>query len=170
MTAPQSQLIVIGRISGVFGVHGWVRIFSYTNPKENILLYTPWQICVDNAWKSIDIVEGRSHGKGIVAHLLGYDDRDSVMSLIDTDIAVHRDRLPAAAKGEYYWADLIGMSVVTVDGIGLGRVDHLMETGANDVLVVKNDKERLIPFVPDKVVIDVDTENRTIKVNWDPDF
>ena len=170
MVAPESRLIVVGRISGIYGVHGWVKIFSYTTPRENILSYTPWQIRIDNEWRTVDIIDGRGHGKGVIAHLLGYDDRDSVRALIDTDIAVYRQQLPAAAKGEYYWADLVGMTVVTIDGIGLGKVDHLMRTGANDVLVVKDDRDRLIPFVHDDVVVDVDTENRTIKVNWDPDF
>lgn len=168
--APESRLIVIGRISGVYGVHGWVKIFSYTTPRENILSYIPWQIRIDNEWRTVDIIDGRGHGKGVIAHLPGYDDRDSVRALIDTDIAVYRHQLPAAAKGEHYWADLVGMRVVTIDGIGLGRVDHLMATGANDVLVVKDDRERLIPFVLDDVVVDIDTESRTIKVNWDPDF
>lgn len=170
MVTAESRLIVVGRISGIYGVHGWVKIFSYTTPRENILSYIPWQVCIDNEWKTVDIVEGQAHGKGVIAHIHGFDDRDSVRALIDADIAVYRNQLPVAAQGEYYWADLVGMSVVTIDGIGLGKVDHLMETGANDVLVVKDDRDRLIPFVLDDVVVGIDTENRTIKVDWDPDF
>jgi len=170
MIAVDSRLINIGRISGVYGVKGWVKIFSYTNPRENILSYSPWLIYIDGDWKPIKVIEGRRHGKGVIAHLDGYDDTESIRSIIDVDIAVYRHQLPALSAGEYYWADLVGLNVVTVDGFELGIVDHLFATGANDVLVVKNDRERLIPFVPHEVVIDIDTDNRTIKVNWDPDF
>ena len=168
--ATDSRLVNVGRISGIYGVKGWVRIFSYTNPRTNILSYSPWQVRIKGKWQTIKAVEGRDHGKGVVAHLDGYDDPDSVRSLINADIAVHRRQLPATAAGEYYWADLIGLRVVTVKGVELGKVDHLMATGANDVLVVKDDRARLIPFVPDEVVVKVDMENRIITVDWDPDF
>ena len=170
MIAVDSRLVNVGRISGVYGVKGWVKIFSYTNPRENILSYSPWQIYIDGDWKSVEVIEGRRHGKGVIAHLDGYDDTESIRSIMNADIAVYRHQLPVPSAGEYYWADLVGLKVVTVDGIELGRVDHLFETGANDVLVVKNDRERLIPFVPHEVVIEIDTDNRTIKVDWDPDY
>lgn len=168
--AADSRLVIVGRISGIYGVKGWVRIFSYTTPRTNILSYSPWQVCIEGEWQTIEALEGRDHGKGVIAHLAGYDDPDSVRLLINADIAVDRRQLPATAAGEYYWTDLIGLRVVTVDGIELGRVDHLMATGANDVLVVKDDRDRLIPFIPDEVVVEVDTENRIIRVDWDPDF
>lgn len=170
MTGIDSRVVGVGRISGVYGVKGWVKIFSYTTPRDNILSYSPWQICIDGKWNAIDVIEGRSHGKGVVAHLNGYDDLESVRPLIHADIAVYRHQFPAASKGEYYWTDLIGLNVVTVDGVELGRVDHLMETGANDVLVVKDARDRLIPFIPDEVIVEIDMANRTIKVDWDPDF
>jgi len=170
MIAVDSRLVKVGRISGVYGVKGWVKIFSYTTPRENILSYSPWLLCVEGDWHSIKVIEGRRHGKGVVAHLDGYEDTDSIRSIMDAEIAVYRYQLPATSAGEYYWSDLIGLKVVTVDGVELGKVDHLMGTGANDVLVVKNDRERLIPFVLDEIVIGIDTQKGILKVNWDPDF
>jgi 16S rRNA processing protein RimM len=170
MNAADSHLVIVGRISGFYGVKGWVKIFSYTMPRTNILSYSPWQVCVDGEWQTIEVMEGRDHGKGVIAHLVGYDDRDSIGSLIGADIAVNRQQLPAIAEGEYYWADLIGLRVATIDGVELGKVDRLIATGANDVLVVKGDKDRLIPFVSDEVVVKIDTQSRVITVDWDPDF
>ena len=85
------------------------------------------------------------------------------------DVAVHRRQLPAAEAGRYYWVDLIGLSVVNREGIALGTVIALMETGANDVLVVQGERERLIPFVLGRVVLDVDLEAGVIEVDWLPD-
>lgn len=170
MTARDSRLVIVGRINGIFGVKGWVKILSYTSPKTNILSYSPWQACIDREWKSVKVIAGRAHGKGIIAHLEGYDDRDSARQLIGIDIAVTRRQLPTPEHGVYYWADLVGMGVVTVDGVLLGNVDHLMNTGANDVLVVTGERERLVPFIPDEVIIRVDTQSRTIVVAWDPEF
>lgn len=167
--AADARLVVVGHITGMYGIRGWVRIFSYTSPRENILSYSPWQVFIGGEWRSIDIVEGRRHGAAVVAHLNGFDDRDSARSLIDTDIAVYRRQLPATAEGEYYWTDLVGLHVVTVNGVDLGKVDHIMATGANDVLVVKGDRERLIPFVHDQVVTGIAIDKQVITVDWDPD-
>jgi len=168
--AADSQLVVVGHITGIYGIKGWVRIFSYTSPRENILSYSPWLIYITDEWRRIALLEGRRQGAGVVAHLDGYNDRESARSLIDTDIAVNRGQLPKPAEGEYYWADLAGLNVVTVKGVDLGNVDHLMATGANDVLVVKGDRDRLIPFIQGQVVISIDTNTRIITVDWDPDF
>ena len=168
--AANGRLVVIGHITGIYGIKGWVRIFSYTSPRENILAYSPWLIYIADEWRSVAVLEGRRQGAGIVAHLEGYDDREHARTLIDTDIAVSRGQFPEPAEGEYYWADLAGLKVVTVNGIELGKVDHLMSTGANDVLVVKGDRDRLIPFIHGKVVTGIDTQSRIITVDWDPDF
>jgi len=170
MTATDSRLVIVGRISGVYGVKGWIKIFSYTAPRTNVLSYSPWQIYIDGEWQTMEVIEGQHHGKGVIAHLDGYNDRDSIRSLIGADIAVYRHQLPGTTEGEYYWTDLVGLKVVTIEGVELGTVDHLMHTGANDVLVVKDDRDRLIPFVPDKVIVEIDKDSRTIKVDWDPDF
>jgi 16S rRNA processing protein RimM len=105
-----------------------------------------------------------------VAKLATVNDRDEARVLVGADIAVDRCQLPALAKDEYYWNDLVGFDVVTQNGASLGRVTGLMETGANDVLVVSGDRERLVPFIRNRVVLEVDAEARRIEVDWDPDF
>lgn len=169
MSGNSSDLVVIGRISGVFGVRGWVKVYSYTEPRESVLSYLPWQVRVGGQWQAMRVSDGRLHGKGVVAKLDGYDDPESAKALRDVDIAVRRDQLPVPEKGRYYWSDLIGLEVVTLDGVVLGNVDHLLETGANDVLVVQGERERLLPFIP-QVVINVDLTGKKMRVDWDPEF
>lgn len=164
------QMISVGRISGVYGVKGWLRIFSFTDPRENILQYNPWQLRQGDVWRSVELLDGRRHGKGVVARISGCDDRDLAAALIGTDIAVRRGQLAEVQAGEYYWDDLIGLRVLTNAGEELGKVDHLLETGANDVLVVRGDRERLIPYVPGTVVTAVDLDAGELHVDWDPDF
>jgi 16S rRNA processing protein RimM len=124
----------------------------------------------DGDWQERQVAEGSRHGKGVVARLVGCDDRDQAQSLMGYEIGVYRDQLPETEPGEYYWNDLKGLRVVTLQGESLGIVDHLIETGANDVLVVKGERERLIPFVQDQVVTKVDLDNGEIQVDWDKDF
>jgi len=166
----QHARVILGRIAGVYGVRGWVRVVSETKPKDNIFDYNPWLINLDGSWQSIEVIEGKPHGKGLVAHLAGYEDRDLARKLVGAEIAIERERLPAAAEGEYYWADLVGLKVITLDGTELGVVDHLLETGANDVLVVQGERERLIPFVQGQYVREVDLGAGLIRVDWDPEF
>jgi 16S rRNA processing protein RimM len=111
------------------------------------------------------------HGKGVVAKLKGCDDRDAAAALMGMNIAIRREQLPAATEGEYYWADLVGLAVSNLEGVSLGVVEQLLETGANDVLVVvQGDVERLLPFVQGQFVKEVDLTNRRIIVDWDPEF
>ncbi len=160
----------MGRISGVHGVKGWVRVFSYTEPRENIVNYQPWYLRRGDDWQPWRLAEGRAHGKGVIARLEDCEDRDQALALMNCEIGVRRDQMPEPAPGEYYWNDLIGLNVVTLQNEQLGRVDHLLETGANDVLVVSGDRERLIPFVLDKVVKQVDLDAGVIQVDWDKEF
>lgn len=145
-------------------------MYSYTEPRENILTYQPWYLRTGDDWQPCRLAEGRRHGKGVVARLDGCEDRDQAAALMDREIRVAREQLPATAPGEYYWQDLIGLQVVTLAGDPLGRVDHLLETGANDVLVVAGEREHLIPFVMDRIVVDVDLEAGVMRVDWDKDF
>jgi 16S rRNA processing protein RimM len=147
-----------------------VRVFSYTEPRDNIVHYQPWYLKRDGEWQEQELAEGRQHGKGVVARLAGCADRDMASLLIGFEIGVRRDQLPTAQSGEYYWSDLQGLEVVTLAGEPLGVVDHLLETGANDVLVVRGERERLIPFVPGQVIHEVDLERGEIRVDWDKDF
>ncbi len=165
----QDERIVVGRIAGLFGVRGWVRIFSHTQPLDNILGYSPWQLLRDGSWVQVKPLEGRIQGKGIVARLDGCDDRDAAAALVGCDIAINRSQLQPLAADEIYWADLIGLKVVTLDGVELGVVDHLLETGANDVVVVQGERERLLPYIG-SVVREVDLAGGVMRVDWDPDF
>lgn len=161
--------IVVGRIAGLFGVRGWVKVYSHTQPPENILGYMPWQVQLGGAWVSLKPIDGRAHGKGVVALLEGYPDRDAATRLVGCDISVWREQLPDTASDEIYWADLIGLKVVNQDGTEFGTVDHLLETGANDVLVVQGERERLIPYI-EHVVVEVDLDGGLLRVDWDPEF
>lgn len=160
--------LVLGRISGLFGVQGWVKIFSETEPKEAILNYSPWFLGAQQLPRQV--LEGRRHGKTLVARLAGCDNRDEAASLVNMDIAVQRQQLPALGEGEFYWADLEGLAVETLAGVVLGRIDYLFATAGNDVLVVKGERERLIPFIWEDVVKEIDLAAGRMRVDWDPDF
>ncbi|MBE9395965.1 ribosome maturation factor RimM [Pontibacterium sp. N1Y112] len=167
---------VLGRIASVYGVKGWVKIYSHTDPIENILTYSPWLLKIKGQWKSFEIEASKRHGKGLVAKLVGVDDREIARTYNGVEIAVESHRLPKLEEGEFYWSQLENLTVYTVSGQLLGKVSHLMETGANDVLVVKgNDEsidrnERLIPYLPDQVIKEIDLETGAIRVDWDPEF
>ncbi len=163
-------MVVLGRVAGVFGVKGWVKVFSHTEPRENILQYAPWYLAADAGWRECRPLEGKVHGKGIVARIEYCDDRDQAAALVGCDIAVRRSQLPPPEPGEYYWSDLEGLDVVTRGGVVLGSVSHLFSTGANDVMVVNGDRERLIPWLLDDVVLEVDLRTGVVRVDWDPDF
>lgn len=170
MAEKNLDLIIIGKISSPYGIKGWVKIYSHTDPIDNILSYNPWWIHNKGEWLSMDVVEGRIHGKNIVAHIESIDDRDSAEAIKACDIAIERKQMAQPEPGEFYWIDLIGLKVINEQGQQLGVVDHLFETGANDVLVVTGDKERLIPYVMDEVVKEVNLSAGTILVDWDADF
>jgi len=166
------DFIALGRISGLFGVRGWVKVFSDTQPRENITQYAAWWLKGESNsanWKEHKVVQARPHGKTIIASLEGITTREAAATLIGQQVAVPRNLLPAAPEGEYYWADLIDCDVVISTGEKLGKVDRLFETGANDVLVVKaNDKEILIPWVEPSVITRIDLTAKQIEVDWDP--
>ncbi|MBU0499630.1 MAG: ribosome maturation factor RimM [Gammaproteobacteria bacterium] len=169
-SAQVGDTVTLGRITGLYGVKGWVKIYSETSPRQNILKYRPWLLRLQDGWQTCEMEEGRLQGKGVVAKLVGIDDRDQAVGLLQVEIAVRRDQLPRSRPGEYYWIDLEGLQVETVGGADLGHIDHLFETGANDVMVVKGERERLIPFIRDQVVREVDLASRRMRVDWDPEF
>lgn len=161
--------ITLGKIVGVFGVKGWVKVFSETRPREQIFKYSPWLLVLNGDEFEVEVLEGRQQGKGLIASLKGYTDCEDARKLIGSEILVSQDSLPKTGKNEYYWSQLTGLNVVNLQGIELGKVVNLFETGANDVLVVKGEKERLIPFT-EFAVIDVDIDSNNIVVDWDEDF
>lgn len=164
------EWVVLGRVSGLFGLQGWVRVFSHTTPREGITRYQPVFLKRQGQWREFRIEESRAHGAGVVVKFAGCEDRDQAATLIQSEIAVRRSQLPPPEPGEYYWADLEGLRVVTQTGIALGEVSHLLTTGANDVLVVRGERERLIPFLQGQVIVAVSLEQGVITVDWDPDF
>lgn len=170
MRAPSDRWVVLGGVSGIFGVGGWVRVFSNTEPREGILAYSAWFLKSSDGWEERRLEQGRAHGKGVVAKLEGSADRDDARFLMGRQIAVPRSALPAPGEGEFYWADLIGLGVRSDDGREFGVVDGFMETGSNDVLVVKGQRERLIPFIMNDVVKAVDLDSGLVIVDWDADF
>lgn len=164
------KMLVLGRISGVFGVKGWIKVYSHTEPREKITDYSPWLVKLKQGWREFEVLEGQRHGKTVIARLRGIDDRDEAQQLSGADIAVHQAQLEELPENEYYWHQLEGLQVVNTEGVELGRISHLLETGANDVMVVQGEKERLIPYTPGVAVIQVDLEARRVTVDWDPDF
>jgi len=166
----KAQQINVGKISGVFGVKGWVKVFSFTDSKENILNYSPWLLSKDGETKSVKVIDGNLQGKAVVAQLEFINDRDLAASLMGWDILIMPDQLPKAAKDEYYWSDLVGLRVETNQGVQLGVVESLLETGANDVVVVKGERERAIPFLQGQTIINIDLDLGIMVVDWDPDF
>ncbi|WP_432471831.1 ribosome maturation factor RimM [Amphritea sp. HPY] len=170
------KVTIVGRITTIYGVKGWVKVYSHTEPMESILNYSPWLLKIDGQWQPIKISDGKVHGKGLVAKLAGIDDRDVARQYCGMDIAIEKDLLPELGDGDYYWSQLEQLEVLTESGVKLGKVSHLIATGANDVLVVKGKadsvdrKERLIPYLPDQVVKEINLEEGTIRVDWDPEF
>lgn len=170
----QTEYLVVAKIGAPYGVRGWVKVFSFTAPMDNLLDYDPWYFKAASAdgktWAIAPVTEAKTHGKGLVAKFKGCDDRDAAARLNGQEIAIRHDQLPPPAEGEYYWKDLQGLEVLTTEGVSLGKVDHLLETGANDVLVVKGERARLIPYVTGPIVKDVDLDAGILRVDWDADF
>ena len=169
---------VLGQITSVYGVQGWVKVYSYTEPRDNIFQYPNWTL-VDGRSQSrkVRVVAGKPHGKTLIARLEGVEGRDQAAELCGLDIRVETSELPPLAEGEYYWYQLQGLRVRTADeGHDLGVVDHLIETGSNDVLVVRADaasmdgRERMIPFLPEDIVRSVNLGEGILEADWDPEF
>ena len=164
--------IVVGRISGLYGVKGWVKVISFTSPPKNILDYRPWYFRPadrsDDCAGEHAVLETRIHGKGLVALLDGVEDRDRAAEWVGADILVDRERFAVAREDEFYWADLVGLEVKTADDKVVGTVKSLIATGANDVLVVEghDNKRHLMPFLMGSVVQQVDLDARIIVVDW----
>jgi len=172
------NMLVVGRISGCYGIRGWVKIHSYTEPVENFLSFDGFKLKRRSGLEPVEFDSGRKHGKGLVAHIKGVDDRNEAESYKGLEIVVDKEQLPSLEAGEFYWHQLQGLQVwcrsedTGENRVLLGVVDSLIETGANDVLVVKaseesvDKQERLIPYLPDDVVTRVDLAEGLIEVDW----
>ncbi|MBZ5486990.1 ribosome maturation factor RimM [Halomonas aquamarina] len=168
--------VVLGKLTSPYGVKGWLKVYSYTNPMDSILDYPEWWVRKGETLTPMPIVQGRRQGKGLVVQLKGVDDRDAAEALAQADIVLPKSALPELDADEYYWHELEGLAVFTQAGERLGRVSYLFETGANDVMVVRGDenaidkRERLLPFLPDDVIVDISLENGRMVVDWDSEF
>jgi len=161
--------LLVGKINGFFSVQGWVKIFSYTEPRRNILEYQPWYFIDNGAYKAIEIASGREQSKTIVAHVKGIDSRDQASQLIGKNLYIDKDQLPELDDDEHYWYELNGFRVINKNGVNLGVVNYLVDTGSNNVLVTKGDKEYWIPYI-NPYLVSVDKQNRVITVDWDENF
>lgn len=165
-------MVVMGRIVGAQGILGWVKVQTFTEHLDGLLDYDEWYLGNDkHPWRKVEVLEANVHGKVLVAKLPGIIDRTAAEQCKGLLVAVHRDSLPEQEPGEYFWSDLIGMKVVNLSDEVLGTVDTLLETGANDVLSVRDaeGKERLIPFLA-SVIQQVSLDERVIRVDWQADY
>jgi 16S rRNA processing protein RimM len=165
----ESDLVVMGRILGPFGVAGWVKVKAFTESPEGLGEFASWVVHTPEGWRDMPIEEFEVHSKGPVAKLAGCDDRDGTEKLRGSDVAVTREQLGEAGEGSLYWVDLIGLEVVDEGGVILGKVEELFETGETSVMVVKGERERMIPFVAGYVKA-VDRGAKRITVDWKADY
>ena len=162
------KVVQIGHVSGVHGIQGWVKIYSLTDPREAIFEYQPWLL--GESREEIRIAQGKKHGKHLVALLENLNDRDQAENLVNRPIAVYRDQFPELPDDEFYWTDLLGLTVRLGNGSELGTIEKMLATGAHDVMVVRGERERLIPFVREQYVKSVNLDDGIVVVDWDPDF
>lgn len=159
----------MGRVAAPFGVQGWLKIHAYTEAKEGLLSYPAWWLGENGEWRQHAVAESSVHGKALLVRLEGCDDRTAAEAFKGLDIAVSRSQLPTSGRDEFYWADLVGLKVVNRQNQDLGEITGLLKTGANEVLQVKGERERLIPFIA-SVIIEVDLSNHRMLVDWGSDF
>lgn len=170
-----TRRVTLGRVAGVYGIKGWVKVVSFSRPAENILDYRRWWIAKGEGFEA-RLLEGRVHGRGLIAQISGVDgqallDRDAAERLVGAEIQVPRDQLPAPGKGQYYWTDLIDLQVCSEQGDVLGTVSEVTSNGAQDVLVVQDgEQERMIPFVHGAIIKSVDLAARRIVADWLPEY
>ncbi len=169
MSQTDDDLIEVGHILGVHGVKGQVKVFSLTSPRENIVNYNPWLIQHKGQNSPLSI-KGGKQGKNVVASLEGVTDREQAQDIVGAKIFIRKSQLPTLSQGDYYWTQLCGLKVISTGGEYFGTIDHMLETGANDVMVVQGERERLIPYIMGEVVKNIDLEKQQVIVDWDAEF
>ena len=173
---PDVNEIRLGSINGTHGLKGWVKVFSYTDPLEAILDYSPWILRKGGSERGITIKDGQASGKRLIVQVEGVDTRDQAEDLIGYEVHVNVDAMPDLEEGELYWFQLEGMLVENSSGESLGKIAQMLETGANDVMVVDptedsiDKQQRLIPYLEGDVVKEVDQEIGVVIVDWDSDY
>jgi len=171
-----SDWVVVGSFLAAYGVKGWVKVSSHTEPMDNIASYQPLWIQKNGLWLELQVEQFKLHGKGLIAKVKDCDSRELVAGLTGCDIGIKRTQLPDLQQGDYYWSDLEELTVLSDQGVCLGKVGRVFETGSNDVLVIVPDersidnRQRLVPYLPGDVVLEVNLEQGRIIVDWDPEF
>ena len=173
----QQRIEVVGKLGSTYGIRGWLRVYSSTEYAESIFDYQPWFLKIKGQWQPTELESWKHHNHELIAKLKNVNDRETAKSLANIEIGVDLSVFPQLEEGDYYWHDLIGCNVVNLEGYAMGTVTEMMETGSNDVLVVRaNSKdafgkqERLIPFLYEQVVKRVDLTTKVIEVDWDAGF
>lgn len=173
----EQKIEVVGKLGSTYGIRGWLRLYSSTEQTESIFDYQPWFLNIKGKWQNVELESWRYHSNDLIVKLKGVEDREAAQLLTNTEIGVDLAVFPTLSDGDYYWHDLIGCQVINLDGYTMGTVTELMETGSNDVLVVRatskdafGKQERLIPFLYEQVVKRVDLTTKTIEVDWDAGF
>ena len=166
----QENWIIIARLGRPHGVKGFVTVHSFTEPRDNVLKYANWHAFINNKWQPIKLLRAEVQNKSIIVQIEGYPERELVAQLTNIEIAVQQEQLEKLEPGEYYWHQLIGMNVINQQGESFGKVIEIIPTGANDVLVVEGNKRHLIPYLTGKFILDVDSTQQLITVDWDMDF
>lgn len=168
--------VVVGKLLGPYGIKGWLKLYSHTQPMENITEYGPLWINREGGWQPISVERVQRHGKGLVTKIEGCDNREQVPAFTGCELAIKREQLPELQQDDYYWSQLEGLMVKNLEGDCLGKISHLFETGSNDVMAVKGNadsidrQERLIPYVWEQVVRKVDLQSGIMTVDWDKEF
>lgn len=172
-----SDTVVLGKVGAPYGVKGWFKVTTYTEELQGIFDYSPWLLLQGGELKEYEVEQWKPHNTSVVAKLVGVDDRDAAEAVKNLEICVYQDVLPELESDDFYWRELVGMTVVNTKGYDFGKVEQMFETGANDVMIVKanikdafGQKQRMIPYLYEQTVLSVDREKSIITVEWDPAF
>ncbi|GAA6132068.1 ribosome maturation factor RimM [Halopseudomonas sabulinigri] len=172
----ESPRVILGKIVSVQGLRGAVKVYSHTDPLDNVLEYAEWTLTRGSEQRTVSVLGGRLQGRVLVVQLKGVNDRNQAEELVNFEISVEAEALPELEEGEFYWYQLEGLQVINLEGQLFGKVDHLLETGSNDVMVVKpcagsiDQRERLLPYLPGQFVLNIDLDAAVIQVDWDAEF
>lgn len=170
MSSSADRYISVGKVGAPYGLDGAVKIVSFTEHPEDIFDYDPWYVNKQGEWIKVELEGDAVHGKYLVAQLVGCEEREDAQQWTNCEIAVKRSQLPELPAGKYYWSDLEGLTVKTVEGLTLGTIDEVMDTGANPVLVIQGEQRHLVPYLPEQVVKEVNLASSYVIVDWDSDF
>ena len=162
--------IIIGRVSSLCGLRGGIKVISYTRPQDNLFTYHPWLLGNNGGWQEHRLQRYESRGRQRIAFLIGIDNRDSAATLVNLDIAIYRHQLPVLPAEESYWCDLLGMQVRNQDGLSLGTIVDILETGCNGVLVISGEERILLPLIKGDIITRVDQDARIMHVQWSPGY